>query len=133
MEVLEKRGKTCNGRLANNVERVRAEIDDRGTGDTDFGREVTKTTAYEPPRTGCHGSFARRAAMGSVDQIGVPERDTRIGIGVGVKSVNAIVLCGDDDDVVLGGPNGEVGKPIEVERRWRRPRYTRRVCRKRRS
>ena len=49
--------------------------------------------------------------MCSVDQIGLPERYTRTGIGVGVKSVNAIVLRGDDDDVVLGGANGEVGHP----------------------
>ena len=111
MEALEKRGGTCNGRLADDVERVRIEIDDRRAGDTDFRREVAKTTAYEPPWTGWHRSFARHAAMDSVNQIGVPERDTRIGVGVGVKSVNAIVLCGDDDDVVIGSANGEIGDP----------------------
>src|SRR5260370_22492295 len=49
--------------------------------------------------------------MSRVDQIGMPERYAGIRIAVRIERVNAIVLCGDDDDVVHGGPNGEVGDP----------------------
>src|ERR1700719_437784 len=111
VEALEKREWTCNGRLADNVERVGAGIDDRRAGDTGFGSDIAKASAYQAPGTGRHRSFTRRAAMSRVDQIGMPKRYARIRIAVGIKSVNAIVLCGDDDDVVHGAANGEVGDP----------------------
>src|SRR6267378_1522157 len=111
VETLEKREWTCNGRLADDVERVGAGIDDRRTGDTGFRSDIAKTSAYQARGTGRHRSFTRRAAMGRVDQIGMPERRARICIAVRIERVNAIVLCGDDDDVVHGGANGEVGNP----------------------
>src|SRR5438046_2422858 len=111
VEALEKRGRICNGRLADDVECVGAEIDDRRAGDTGFGSDIAKTSAYEAPGTGCHRSFTRRAAMSRVDEIGMPERRARIRIAVRIERVNAIVLCGDDDDVVYGGADGKVGNP----------------------
>src|SRR6266481_4033113 len=111
VEALEKREWTCNGRLADDVERVGDGIDDRRAGDTGFGSDIAKASAYQAPGTGCHRSFTRRAAMSRVDQIGTPERCARIRIAVRIECVNAIVLCGDDNDVVHSGANGEVGDP----------------------
>ncbi len=56
-----------------------------------------------------HRDLTRSRAMSSAQQIGMPEGGARAGIGV--ESIDAVVLCSHEHYVVLASTNGELRYP----------------------
>ena len=94
-------------RFGDNVERLRTEIDNGGAGDADLGLDVCAESIHDRVP---NGSFSAGAAVGCVDEVGAPEGCAR-GF-VGVEGVEAVVLGGDKNDVVLRAGDGEIGNPL---------------------
>jgi hypothetical protein len=95
MEALKESGARCGiYRLADNVDRLGVEIDHGSANDPRFRGDVPVATSDQIP-----ASSGGDRNLASHQQTGLPQHDTRTAIGV--EGIDAVVRCGDDDDVVL--------------------------------
>src|SRR5947207_458742 len=77
--------------LADDVDGIRARIDDGSARYAHLGSDVAKSVAHEPSGgTGRDSGFARCSAVGGIEKIGVPERGT--GAGVSIEGIHTFVL-----------------------------------------
>ena len=98
------------GGAGDHIKRPGNGIDDGSAGDSDFRIDISVAAGNERVGAGGRdGYFAGGAAVGGVDEVGVPELDA--GSAVGVEGVDAVVLGGDEDDVLLDRGDGEIGDP----------------------
>src|SRR5690349_766341 len=79
-------------RLADDIHCVGGEVDGGSTGDADFGDDVGGGKVA----VGNGGSAGRRTVCG-IEKSDLPERSAG---GVCVEGVDAVVFCGDEDNVV---------------------------------
>ena len=91
--------------FADDVHRVRGEIDGGSAGDTDFGNDVGGGKVA----VGNGGGTGRRTVSG-IEKSDLPKR--RAG-GVGVECVDAVVFGGHEDDVVSAF--ARYGQALDVE------------------
>ena len=102
MKALEESPRIDDLRFADDVERICAGIDHRGTCDADFWRQVSKGAADLATR---YGRFTRSSTMRRINQVFLPEVART---GVRVECIQTVQLRGDKDDVVFGGVDGEL-------------------------
>src|ERR1700751_5288216 len=86
---------TRNLRCADHIDRAAIGINDRRSCNSDFGIDFARASAYVAPN---HRYFATCASVKGIEQVSLPECNTRI--GVGIEGEKCVVLRGDVNHIV---------------------------------
>jgi len=99
-----------NHRFGDDVKNICVGVNDRRSCYSNFWRNIRLARSHQISGFARrHGSLPRRASVSAIDEAGLPQLETRIQIGV--EGVQAIMLRGDENDVMFHATDGKICNP----------------------